>query len=168
MRDAVHIVGLLSLFAFLGMQFPGGAAKPVLMADGRDRPFASFVTLSPEAYASCLDAARTSWQVRSEARSRLAIGRLDSGIPLLDDSIAPPEFPIMSDAAPAPSRLPPPGVETYSLLPSTMGMDVPALSTRAMGARAAGSGEKAGKSEAFSREEMLSVDGMKTLKEIMQ
>ncbi len=168
MRDAVHIVGLLSLFAFLGMQFPSGAAKPALMADGRDRPFASFVTLSPEAYATCLDAARTSWQVRSEARSRLAIGRLDSGIPLLDDSIAAPEFPIMNDAAPAPSRLPPPDVETYSLLPSTMGMEVPALSTRAIDVRSAGSSEKAGKSAAFSREEMLSVDGMKTLKEIMQ
>ena len=166
MRDLIHIAGLLSLFAFLGIQFPGGAVNPALVADGRGRPFASFVMLSPEAYASCLDAARTSWQVRSEARSRLAIGRLDSGIPLLDDSIAAPEFPIMNDAAPAPSRLPPPDVETYSLLPSTMGMDVPALSTRATAS--AGSGEKEGKQAAFSREEMLSVDGMKTLKEIMQ
>lgn len=166
MRDIVHIVGLLLLFAFLGMQFPGGAVKTALMADGQGGPFASFVTLSPEAYASCLDSARTSWQVRREARNQLAIGRLDSGITLLDDSLAAPEFPIMNDAAPAPSRLPPPDVETYSMLPSTMGMDVPGLSTRAT--PPARPGEKEGGQAAFSREEMLSVDGMKSLKEIMQ
>lgn len=167
MRDALHIVGLLLLFSFLGMQFPNDAMSCAVQ-NGADRPFASFVQLSPEAHAACLDAARTSWQVRSAARSRLAVGRLDSGIPLLDDSIAAPAFSLREDAPPPPTRLPPPDEGAFVLLPPTMGRSIPSLTTHALATDRPSDSGNAARHEAFSRDEMLSVEGMNSLKEIMK
>ena len=105
MRDALHIFGLFAVFAFLALQFPKGAVL-VEKEPAERAPFAEFVTLSPNAHAVYLDAARTSWQVKNEARSRPSIGRLDADVPLLSELLPPPSLTLASlpssDAAPLP------------------------------------------------------------------
>ncbi len=167
MRDAIHIASLLLLFALLAMQFPGGIAR-AMMDEPDTPPRVSFVALSPEVYASCLDAVRTSWQMRGKARGSLVAGRLDTDISLLDNLIAAPSFPAMDDAPPPPLRMPAPGAATYSMLPATMGVEVPALSARAGDGRHADQGGGRRPAAAFDRSEMLSVEEMTSLKEIMQ
>ena len=161
MRDALHIGGLFLVFAFLATRFPPVAPLP--HGDG-DRPaFASFVTLTPAAHAALLGAARTSWQVRSQARSRPSIGRLDSGIPLLSEALPPPEPVDFPPLDPETSSLPPPDSEAYALLPRTEGAAMPEFAPR----RAESAGASA-RRPAFGREEMLSTDNSTILKEIMQ
>ena len=163
MRDALHIGGLFLVFAFLATRFPSVAPLP--QGDDARPAFASFVTLSSEAHAARLESARTSWQVRSQARGRPSIGRLDSGIPLLSDALPAPaqaEFPRLDPDA---SSLPPPDAETYALLPGTEGAAMPEFAPRA---RKAESGDAPARPPAFGREEMLSTDNSTTLKEIMR
>ena len=95
MRDALHIFGLFAVFAFLALQFPKGAVL-VEKESAERAPFAEFVTLSPNAHAVYLDAARTSWQVKNEARSRPSIGRLDADVPLLSELLPPPSLTLAS------------------------------------------------------------------------
>ena len=167
MRDVFHIGGLFLVFAFLVTRFPSDLALPAESAKAAP-PFAAFVTLSPEAHAAWLEAARTSWQVRSRARGRPSIGRLDSDIPLLKEALPPPEMggfaPLSSDV----SDLPPPDVETYAFLPPTAGADMPDFALPARRAASATSAVTVPPPAAFGRDEMLSIEKTKTLKEILK
>ena len=163
MRDALHIGGLFLMFAFLATRFPSAAPLP---PDVGPRPaFASFVTFTPAAHAARLEAARTSWQVRSQARSRPSIGRLDTGIPLLSETLPPPATAAFPLPGPARSRLPPPDAETYALLPGTEGAEMPEFAPRARRTEPA---DTPVRPPAFGRDEMLSTDNSTILKEIMQ
>lgn len=166
MRDLLYIAGLLLLFGFLSMQFPVAAIGPAVPAkECARKPFASFVELAPEAYATFIHAARTSWQIRGSARGRMAAGGLDSEIGLLDDSVPPPRFALLEDAAPATPALPPAEGREYAFLPRTMGEDATAFAVKPWGRRTA-SGEEA--APAFPMEDMLSTDGISVLKETMK
>ena len=167
MRDALHMAGLFAVFAFLALQFPEAAVSK----GGRGSehpPFAAFVTLSPAAHAAYLDSARTSWQVKSEARSRPTIGRLDSDVPILSETFPPPVFYLTAVPSAPPTPLPPPGPETYSLLPPTLGADMPAFAVRVLQAETDHPPEETTAKPAFGRAEMLSTDNSRILKEIMQ
>ena len=162
MRDALHIGGLILVFAFLATRFPSLAPVP---ADDRARQsFASFVTLSPAAHAVLLEATRTSWQVRNHARGKPSIGRLDSGIPLLSDSLPPPPLEL-SCLDKETTGLPPPDPETYALLPNTEGAEMPEFVPRAHKAESA---DVSAKKSTFGRDAMLSTDNSTILKEIMR
>ncbi len=160
MRDVLYIIGLLTIFGLLAMDFPSGVVKQSQFP--RSVPFASFVELSPSVHALCLESARTSWQVRSGARGSLIVGSLDSGIPLLADCF--PEREKVEFKAIADQALPVGAVDVgeYSLMPVSEGMDSPILSTRPIGP-SIDDAEKP-----FSRSEMLSVDHFRKIKEIMQ
>lgn len=160
MRDAIQIGALALIFVFLATRFP--ETLPFEVRETVETPsFASFVTLSQKDHASLLEAARTSWQVRSEARGRPSIGRLDSGIPLLEDSLPPPSplaFPrLVQDCTP----LGAPTVETYSLVPETRGANIPAFAVKATQ-----QGAKSTAHEAFPTNDMISIDNYPTLKEM--
>jgi len=167
MRDALHMIGLFAVFAFLALQFPESAVSKGAREMAR-APFATFVTLSPAAHAAYLDRARTSWQVRSEARSRPNIGRLDSDVPILSEALPPPVFYLATLPSAPSAPLPPPDPETYSLLPPTRGANVPAFAVRVPRAEADRLPEDATAKAAFGRAEMLSTENSKILKEIMQ
>ena len=160
MRDILYITGLFAAFLALAMDFPQKLAE-----ERRDRPvpsFASFVELSPSVHAACLELARTSWQVRSGSMANPVIGSLDSGIPLLSDSLPPAakvEFREIAVPALPVGRA---DMEDYSLLPATSGADSPAFATRPSGPAEDGAGP------AFPRQEMISVETSRKLKEIMQ
>ena len=92
------------------------------------------------------------------------IGSLDSGIPLLTDSLparGKVEFRRMGV-----SVLPvgPANVEVYSLLPGSEGSDISVFSSRPQGVVP----DDCAKGAAFPKDEMLSVDQFRKLKEIMQ
>ena len=167
MRDALHIFGLFAVFAFLALQFPKGVvleeAEPVAHAS-----FAEFVTLSPKAHAVYLDAARTSWQVKSEARSRPSIGRLDADVPVLSELLPPPSLSFASLPTPDAAPLPPPTPETFALIPPTRGADMPTFAVRALHAETDHPPEDPATKPAFGRAEMLSTENSRILKEIMQ
>lgn len=168
MRDMIYIALLFAVFAFLATRFPGDLPAVVADTDLR-RPFASFVTLSPEVNASCLDAVRTPWQVRRDARSRPAIGRLDSGIALLEEAMPKAVASLSEVAMPAAASLPPAGPAAYSLLPFTMGRDVETFAVRAQPRdRVAHARTPATPPAAFSRDDMLSAENSMLLKEMMQ
>ena len=167
MRDALHIAGLFAVFAFLALQFPEGAVLEEKGAVER-APFAEFVTLSPEAHAVYLDAARTSWQVKNEARSRPSIGRLDADVPLLSELLPPPSLSLVSLPVPDATPLPPPDPETFSLIPPTRGADMPTFAVRARHAETDHPPEDPATKPAFGRAEMLSTENSRILKEIMQ
>jgi len=167
MRDALHILGLFVVFAFLALQFPEG----VMLAEkgsAERAPFAEFVTLSPDAHAVYLDAARTSWQVKNEARSRPTIGRLDADVPLLSELLPPPSLSLASLPPPDAVPLPPPDPETYALIPPTRGADLPAFAVRVLRAETDRPPEAPAATPAFGRAEMLSTENSRILKEIMQ
>ena len=167
MRDALHIFGLFAVFAFLALQFPKGAVleegEPASRAS-----FAEFVTLSPKAHAVYLDAARTSWQVKNEARSRPSIGRLDADVPLLSELLPPPSLSFASLPTPDAAPLPPPTPETFALIPPTRGADMPTFAVRALHAETDHPPEDPATKPAFGRAEMLSTENSRILKEIMQ
>lgn len=168
MRDILHIGGLFLVFAFLVTRFP--SELPLLAGTERisPPPFASFVTLSPAASAAQLEAARTSWQVRSRARGRPLIGQLDSDIPLLAETLPPPETGGFSALSSDVSGLPPPDVETYAFLPPTVGADMPDFVPSARRAEVFDPSADRAPRKAFGREEMLSTENSRTLKEIMK
>jgi hypothetical protein len=160
MRDMLHVCGLFSLFAVLAMSFPSTVPVPTAV---RGAAFAEFVQLSSARHDAVLEAARTSWQVRSEARSRPSVGRLDADAPLLADSLPPPAAPVYRDPAATGAPLPRPDATIYSFMPATMGT--------AFSDYAPGTGRAAAPSAeepAFRREEMLSTENSPILKELMQ
>lgn len=167
MRDAIHIMGLALLFVFLAVQYP--LADAVDCAGAADTAaFASFITLSPAAHAAYIDATRTSWQVSNEARGMPSIGRLDSDVPMLSNTLPPIPDPNPDTSAPEGPQLPSPDPDVYSLIPPTMGGDVSAFAVRSLpGETDRRPGDRAEKA-AFGRDEMLSVDNYRSLKEIMQ
>ena len=167
MRDVFHIGGLFLVFAFLVTRFPSDLPLASEPERGALLPFASFVTFSPAAHAARLEAARTSWQVRSRARGRPAIGSLDSDIPLLMETLPPPETGGFATFPAEISDLPPPDVETYALLPPTSGADMPDF---VLPARRTETVDLAmpTSNKVFGRDEMLSTENSRTLKEIMK
>lgn len=170
MRDAIYIVLLFIVFAFLATRFPHNVPLSFVSASERMRPFASFVSLSPDVNAACLDAVRTPWQVRRDARNRPSIGRLDSGIGLLNETMPKVVAKLPADDHLPPAvGLPPFGSAAYSLLPFTMGRDVAAFAVRAQpGKTGASVRSPAAHPEMFSRDDMLSAENSTVLKEIMK
>ena len=166
MRDFLQIGVLFFLFAFLVTRYPTTVPKASPVA----RPvssFASFVTLSPSAHAARLEAARTSWQVRSKARGRPMIGRLDSSIPLLTDALPPPEADAFAPLPVTRAALPAPDADTYALMPPTLGAE---MADFAIGTRQAGSGLQSAVAvqPPFDRKAMLATDDYRSIKEIMK
>lgn len=161
MRDALYIVCLFAAVFLLALDYPSG----IWNLDEPHSPgaaFASFVTLSPSVHAACIEAARTSWKVTSEARSRPVERSLDSGISLLDDFLPPPAkaFVDVSGFSVA-SFGGSPAVDIYSLLPETAEKNMLKFSAKP-------SGGEHSPAPAFSMGEMLSTSNSATLKEIMQ
>lgn len=167
MRDAIHI-GLLALvFAFLATRFP--SSLPSAPAVATAPAFASFITLSPAAHSAWLESARTSWQVRNQARSRPSIGRLDADIPLLAEILPPIQPVVFRHPKQAAADIPMSDGDTYSFLPPSGGADMAEFSAppRAKDADVpARQGEPA--KPAFDRKSMVSFEQSRILKEIMQ
>lgn len=160
MRDWLHVCGLFALFAFLATRFPLALPDPAMPPSGG---FAAFVTLSPARHDALLESARTSWQVRSEARNRPSVGRLDAEAPLLADSLPPIAAPVFRDAPATRKAIGEPDVRAYGFMPATLGAGMPEY--------AVGKGKPAAPAAAepaFSREEMLSTENSPILKELMQ
>ena len=168
MRDCLHIIGLFLLFTFLAMQFPAGTLSVGRSQEPANAPFAAFVELSPASYSAYLGAARTSWQVRSESRGKPSIGRIDSDIPLLSETLPPPSWEMPAVPRHSGAPIPPPEIETYSLVPQTMGRDVAAFSVRAPRTANDHPPEETSEKPTFAREDMLSTENSRILKEIMQ
>ena len=167
MRDALHIAALFFVFSFLATRFP----SEIAWIDGKEGPqrsFASFLVLSPAEHTACIEATRPSWQVRSAANGRPSIGRLDAGIPLLDETLPPPENVIVG--LPPSVSMGPLDVDAYSFLPPTLGVDEPVFATRVLRADTdhPPEAEADANTAAFSKAHMLSTENSKTLKEIMQ
>ena len=161
MRDVLYIFCLFVFFMLLAADFPGGLASPC-QAPGRQPAFASFVELSQSVHAVCLESARTTWQVRNGSRRRPVIGSLDSGVPLLFDSLPPREGVVFADVEMSAMPVGPVEIGTYSLIPASEGFDSPAFSTRP----ARQDAEDA--AETFSMKDMLSVDNYGKIKEMIQ
>ena len=168
MRDAFHIGGLFLVFAFLMTRFPADLPIMSNVEKSDTPPFASFITLSPAAYAAWQEAARTSWQIRSQARGRPLIGRLDSDIPLLTETLPPP----MANALPLSSSdvfcLPPPDIDTYAFLPPTVGAAMPEFAPPAQRMKVVDPPADHVSRVTFEKDEMLSIENSRTLKEIMK
>ena len=167
MRDLVHMGCLAAIFAFLATRFPS-AIPDGASADVASQPFAAFVELSPEAHAAYLAAARTSWQVRSETRWKPSVGRLDAGVPLLADALPAPALEVVRCEAPQGPDLQPRDVREYVFIPQTEGADVPAFSIKTQHAESDYPIEEPVRRPAFGREDMLSTDNSRTIKELMQ
>ena len=165
MRDVLYITGLLAAFMLLTMDFPSELA--VRHLDSPSPAFASFVELPTSVHAAYLESARTSWQVRSGSRGNPVIGSLDSGIPLLADCIPAREkveFKEIETAALPAGQV---DVGEYALMPVSEGVDNPVFSTRPA-AVDGGDAVAEDESKPFSRQEMLSVEAFRKIKEIMQ
>lgn len=167
MRDVLHIGCLFLVFVFLATRFP--ADLPSGLPPEPPASFASFITLSPAAHAAQLEAARTSWQVRSRARGRPSIGRLDADVPLLSAALPPPaaggfpQHPVLSVA------LPEPDAATYAFLPPTEGAAMPDFAIPTPPATASHPPEgRPGRTPAFGRREMLSIEDYRTVKELIK
>ncbi|MBO5941503.1 MAG: hypothetical protein J6R18_09950 [Kiritimatiellae bacterium] len=164
MRDVLYIACLFLAAAVLSMDFPVEAAK--IWTDSHSpSPFASYVELSPQVHAACIESARTSWQVRSGSKGRPSIGSLDSGVPLLSESLPPRETIVFRRKENLSSPVGPVRTEVYSLMPLTSGADIEKYSS------APPSGKRPSEviSELpFSAGEMLSTENSGKLKEIMQ
>ena len=163
MRDLLYIAGLMAAICILAADFPVSVVDG-LGCDCVQTPFASYVELSPSVHAACLESARTSWQVRSGSRGRPVIGSLDSGIPLLTDSLPAREKVEFRRMGVSVLPVGPANVEVYSLLPGSEGSDISVFSSRPQGVVP----DDCAKGAAFPKDEMLSVDQFRKLKEIMQ
>ena len=167
MRDFVHIVGLVALFAFLATRFPShlpGSAK-----EGEaPAAFAAYITLSPAEHAARLEAARTFWQVSDANRVHASIGRLDTGVRLLDDALPAPTFAAMPPVSATGAALPAPELETYALMPPSQGRDLPEFSVKALRSESDYPPEEAVDAPAFSRKAMLSPENSTKLKELLK
>ena len=161
MRDALYIFCLFAFFLLLAADFPSGLATSCTVPE-RQPVFASFVELPPSVHAACLESARTTWQVRNGSRSRPIIGSLDSGVPLLLDSLPPREGVVFADIEIPVMSTVPIDIGAYSLMPESEGADNPAFSTRPTRQDAAVP------TEMFSRKDMLSVDNYGKIKEMIQ
>ena len=167
MRDVLHIGCLFFVFAFLMTRFPTDV--PTGQPSPPPAPFAAFVTFSPAAHAAQLEAARTSWQVRSRARGRPSIGRLDADVPLLAETLPPPAPGVFQQRLGKPESLPEPDVSTYAFLPPTAGAEMPDFTIRAGRSAAVRPAERrTSHPPVFGKDEMLSLDGYRTLKELMK
>lgn len=164
MRETLYILGLMGAIFLLALDFPAGAVGIAPQARVRP-PFASYVELSPSAHAACLEAAKTSWQVRSGSRGRPVIGSLDSGVPLLMDSLPSPEKVVFRECDVSDSPVGLAEIDVYSLMPGTEGVDSPSFKVRPQGDDGAKAGER---KAAFPRADMLSIKDFGKLKEIMQ
>ena len=102
------------------------------------------------------------------ARGRPLIGRLDSDIPLLAETLPPPETGGFSDLPPDVPGLPPPDVETYAFLPPTAGADMPDFIPAVTRAESVAPSADRAPRMTFGLEEMLSTENSRTLKEIMK
>jgi hypothetical protein len=163
MRDLLYITGLLAAVFVLAADFPAGVAG-VRTDAGMRTAFASFAELSPSVHAACLEAAKTSWQVRSGSRARPVIGSLDAAVPLLDATVPPGEKVVFGDIPGTDSPVGAPSVEMYSLMPESAGADSSRFAVRPV--RAAGAAE--GSSAPFPKENMLSLERFSKLKEIIK
>ena len=163
MRDLLYIVGLLAAVCILAADFPVSAAN-VSGEESVRVPFASYVELSPSVHAAYLESARTSWQVRSGSRGRPVIGSLDSGVPLLMESLPVREKVEFGRIEGSASPVGIVDVGVYSLLPGSEGVDSPRFSAKPQCDMV----EDGGNDKAFPKDEMLSVDQFRKLKEIMQ
>ena len=163
MRDLLYIAGLLAAICILAADFPVSAAN-VSGEESVRVPFASYVELSPSVHAAYIESARTSWQVRSGSRGRPVIGSLDSGVPLLMESLPVREKVEFRRLEGLGLPVVPIDVDVYSLLPGSEGADSPRFSAKPQ----RGMPEGGGKDMAFPKAEMLSVEQFSKLKEIMQ
>jgi len=162
MRDVLHIGCLFLVFAFLVTRYP--SEMPSVADSARAYPsFAAFVELSPSAHAARLAAARTSWQVRSQAR----IGQLDSDVPLLSETLPPPVVPEVHPFAGNGAELVAPDANTYSFLPPTAGAEMPDFAIKGL-QRPAGGALELQDRRAFGKDQMLAIEDYETLKEIMR
>ena len=167
MRDFLHISCLFLVFAFLATRFP--SEVPFVPPQAAPASFASFVTLSPAAHAAQLEAARTSWQVRSKARGRPSIGRLDADIPLLSETLPPPAAAGFPYSPLEPVPFPEPDLATFAFLPPTAGAEMPDFAIRAFQTQGHQPPEgRTGRPPAFDRREMLSTKDYRTLKELLK
>lgn len=163
MRDLLYIVGLLAAVCILAADFPVSVVN--VCNEGSVRiPFASYVELSPSVHAAYLESARTSWQVRRGSRGRPAIGSLDSGIPLLMESLPVREKVEFRRMDGLDSPVGNVDIDMYSLLSGSKGVDSPRFSARPR----SGAPEGGDNDMAFPKDEMLSVDQFRKLKEIIQ
>lgn len=162
MRDFLYITGLMTAVFMLAADFPAASVAP-----GVEPPagpvFASFTELSPSLHAACLDAAKTSWQVRSGSRARPVIGSLDAGVPLLNAALPPPEKVVFAELAVDENPAGVPETDVYSLLPASAAADCAVFTPQPV--RDAASLDT---QTAFPKKEMLSTDDFIKLKEIMQ
>jgi hypothetical protein len=163
MRDFLYILGLMAAICILAMDFPVAVANACGDSPLR-APFASYVELSPSVHAAYLESAKTSWQVRNGARAHPAIGRLDSGVPLLMEALPAHEKVEFGRIEGSASPVGTVDVGVYSLLPGSEGVDSPRFSAKPQCDMA----EDGGNDKAFPKDEMLSVDQFRKLKEIMQ
>ena len=163
MRDLLYIVGLMAAICIFAADFP--VAVATVCKEGSARvPFASYVELSPSVHAAYLESARTSWQVRSGSRVRPVIGSLDSGVPLLMETLPAWVKVEFSRVEGMDSPVGPVDVDVYSLLPGTEGVNSQKFSAKPC----YGVPEGVDKAMAFPKAEMLSVDQFRKIKEIMQ
>ena len=154
MRDALHIVALVLVFAFLATRFPSELSFDG--TSGAEQPtFASFVTLSPSDHAACLEATRTSWQVRAEARGKHSIWRLDSDVQMLDDRLPPPVFDDMPLPSPSGPPFATPPIDTYSLLPPTFGAEMDEFAPPSRPEDALGQDDRKKSAPAFGKIEII-------------
>ena len=166
MRDAFYIFGLFAFFLLLAADFPAQLAEDRPLP-ARKSTFASFVELPPSVHAAYLESARTTWQVRSGSRGRPVIGSLDSGVPLLTDSLPPREKVVFGVIEIPDMPVGATDIGAYSLVPATGGADSPVFCARP--ANSCAPGDSGGDASApFRRSDMLSIDNYGKLKEIMQ
>ena len=165
MRDVVYMSGILCLFAMLAAEFPEFPPAGPEVSRGVES-FASFVELSPEAHALCLESAKMSWRIGGVARPRASIGSLDAGIPLLTDFLPPLDGPRFADVAVSGNPLAAADIGTYSLRPASLGRDMPEFAQKPAGATS-GAGS-ASATAGFSREDMLSLENMHKMKEMVK
>ncbi len=163
MRDALYMTGLLVAVFVLAADFPVGVAS-IRRKAAPHIVFASFAELSPSVHAACLEAAKTSWQVKSGSRARPLIGSLDAAVPLLNATVPSGEKAVFDDVSVTDSPLGTPQVEVYSLMPESAGTDSSRFAVRPV--RAGDAADDA--SDAFSKDDMLSLESFSNLKEIIK
>lgn len=162
MRDFIYVGILFALVAFLATSFP--AYIPV--AEKLANPgFASFVVFTPAKHDAILEAARTSWQVRSKARSQPSVGRLDADTPLLADTLPPPAAPVFGNPGIVGRALPDASSGTYLFMPPSMEAQ---SADFVVGRKRAPLSPDPTVEPVFGRDEMLSIEKIKILKELMQ
>ena len=164
MRDVLYIIGLLAAFALLAADFPSAAVE--MRHDAPSPVFASFVELSPSVHAAYFESAKTSWQVRSGSRGSPVTGSLDSGIPLLADSIPAAGKVVFREIEDSAFPVGQVDAAVFSLVPDSEGVDYPAFSTKPTASGAADGLKDI--SGPFPKSEMLSVESYRKIKEIIQ